>query len=158
MSYIQAPCEGKPVKSCKAVAGYGNILLTGPVQGAIFLCSLKQAYKKKTSSASMGGRLRRKAELPQPGSERAMRRGPPARKCRMGPASFAQAPADATRRTIAPCEGEGQGREAAGSTARSKGKRGWRTVRKGPEGKRVARRPEVPARGARDRNGSTGKK
>ena len=77
---------------------------------------------------------------------------------RMGPASFAQASADAKQRQETPCEGEGQGREAAGNAARSKGERGWSTVRKGDSrGKRASAPPGSPARGDRGRMGQQAK-
>ena len=40
LSYIKAPDVPGTLKSCKAVAGYGNILLTDPVQGATFYIPL----------------------------------------------------------------------------------------------------------------------
>ncbi len=77
---------------------------------------------------------------------------------RMGPASFAQASAEAKPRQETPCEGEGQGREAAGNAARSKGERGWSTVRKGESrGKRASATPGSPARGDRGRMGQQAK-
>ena len=144
---------------------YTGTLIDGPIKGCRIFCYAIRQLKGNPNAGvpTFAARPGRTAELPQPGTRRAMRH----RRCRRRRKGCRMGPGLARLRRRPPGKAEGSGRRRTDVSAERGGRarkvgRPERTRKRrreslehrdegGGPGKRASAKPGAPARGARDR-------